>query len=299
MLAGCSAPNDQPQDQGEIASVETNTTAEASSEQYESSDLAMLEYEDSEYIKVNDNVPEFSEDEKMTEPQVLYSDLDDLGRCGKVFAILDYQHMPDGNRGSIGMYKPSGWPDKVGNSKYDFIDGKYLFNRSHLLGWQFWGDETNNEKNLITGTRQMNAGHAGMLKYESSVASYLRYHDGNHVAYRVTPHFRNDELIARGVQMEAWSVEDEGKLHFNIYIFNVQDGVEFSYYDGSSHATGEASTDAGEPVAEEVTYYINTYSGKFHTPNCQYANKDSHEATNLSREQLIEDGYEPCQVCNP
>ena len=263
------------------------------------SDLAGLEYDGSEYIKVNDNIPEFTEDELSTETHVEFSELDSLGRCGRVYAILDKQHMPTGTRGSIGMYKPSGWPEKVGNAKYDFIDGKYLFNRSHLLGWQLWGDETNNEKNLITGTRQMNAGHASMLNYENAVASYLENHEGNHVAYRVTPHFRGDELIARGVQLESWSVEDNGKLHFNIYIFNVQDGVEFSYYDGSSHAAGDTPVEETAEETGDTVYYLNGNTGKFHTAGCRYANSDGVETTNLTKEQLIEDGYEPCKVCNP
>lgn len=265
-----------------------------------SSELANTDT-DKEYVKINDNVPEFTDEEKSTEAQVIYSDLDSLGRCGKVYAVLDSSHLAEGKRGSIGMYRPSGWPEKVGNAKYDFIEGKYLFNRSHLLGWQLWGDETNNEKNLITGTRQMNAGHAGMLKYESAVASYLENHEGNHVAYRVTPHFKDDELIARGVQMEAWSVEDNGKLHFNVYLPNVQDGVEFSYYDGSSHAIGESVEETAEETPEmgETIYYLNTKTGKFHTAECRYANNDGFETTNYTREQLIEDGYEPCKVCNP
>ena len=203
------------------------------------SSLAGKTYNGVAVVKINKNKPKFTKKQKkLKKPKVTYSKLDKYGRCGKVTAVLTKKKLAKGSRGSIGMYKPSGWPEKIGNAKYDFIDGKYLFNRSHLLGWQLWGNKTNNNKNLITGTRQMNAGDQSMLTYENKVAYYLKTHKKNHVVYRVTPHFKGKELIARGVQMEAWSVEDKGKLHFNVYIFNVQDGVVFSYFNGESHADG-------------------------------------------------------------
>lgn len=269
------------------------------------SSLADKTYEGKTVVKVNKNKPKFTtKQKKLKKSKVKYSKLDKYGRCGKVTAVLTRNKMATGTRGSIGMYRPSGWPSSIGNAKYDFIDGKYLFNRSHLLGWQLWGNKTNNEKNLITGTRQMNAGDPSMLTYENKVASYLKSHKKNHVVYRVTPWFKGEELIARGVQMEAWSVEDKGKLHFNVYVFNVQDGVEFSYYNGESHAVDivvpdEPAIPTDTPQTGDIIYYLNVSTGKFHLETCRYADSQNIEQTNLTAEQLIADGYSPCQVCHP
>lgn len=266
------------------------------------STLATKEYKGKAVVKINKNQPKYTaKQKKLKKAKVKYSKLDKYGRCDKVFAVLDKKHMATGKRGSIGMYKPSGWPEKIGNGKYDFIDGKYLFNRSHLLGYQLWGNSTNNEKNLITGTRQMNAGNPSMLTYENKVANYLRSNRKNHVIYRVTPWFKGKELIARGVQMEAWSVEDKGKLHFNVYVFNVQDGVELSYFDGSSHAvnTPEKPDSPTLPETGNIIFVLNTNTGKFHLQTCQYATGNNIEQTNLTAKQLIADGYFPCKVCHP
>ena len=228
------------------------------------SSLANKTYTGTAVIKINNNQPKFTKKQKkLKKPKVKYTKLDKYGRCGKVTAVLTKKKLAKGRRGSIGMYKPSGWPEKIGNAKYDFIDGKYLFNRSHLLGWQLWGNSTNNKKNLITGTRQMNAGNPSMLTYENKVAYYLKTHKNNHVVYRITPHFKGKELIARGVQMEAWSVEDKGKLHFNVFVFNVQDGVEFSYYDGSSHAVEvpEEPETPNIPETGAIIFYLNINTG--------------------------------------
>lgn len=151
----------------------------------------------------------------------------------------------------------------------------------------------------------MNAGPDSMLTYENKVANYLRTHKKNHVVYRVTPHYRGKELIARGVQMEAWSVEDKGRLHFNVYIFNVQDGVAFSYYNGSSHSTRKAiepEVPEEPPVIPETgdtIYYLNISTGKFHLETCGYASGRNIEQTNLTVNQLIAYGYSPCQICHP
>ena len=184
-------------------------------------------------VEVNGGRPAFASKELKPEFFQKLSDLDTKGRCGPVTACLDREHMPEGERGSIGMIRPSGW--RI--SKYDFIDGKYLFNRCHLIGWQLTGLNAE-ERNLITGTRYMNV--EGMLPYENRVAGYLR-RTGNHVLYRVTPIFHGKELICRGVQMEAESVEDQGKaLSFNVYCYNVQPGVEIDYRDGENHLVEEA-----------------------------------------------------------
>lgn len=267
------------------------------------SSLASYKYTGTQVVKVNNNMPKFTKKQKKLKKfSIKYSNLDKLGRCGKVTAVLTKKKMAKGTRGSIGMYKPSGWPEKIGNAKYDFIDGKYLFNRSHLLGWQFYGNKTNNKKNLITGTRQLNAGPNSMLTYENKVAKYLKKHKKNHVVYRVTPHYQGNELIARGVQMEAWSVEDKGKLHFNVYIHNVQDGVNINYYNGTSSAVNtepEPDEDEDLPETGDAIYYLNINTGKFHRESCRYSTGNNIEQTNLTVEQLIADGYSPCQICHP
>lgn len=267
----------------------------------QASSLASQNYNGTSVVTINNNKPKFTKrQKKLKKVRVTYSRLDRYGRCGKVIAVLDKKHLAKGTRGSIGMYKPSGWPDKIGNAKYDFIEGKYLFNRCHLLGWQLYGNKTNNKKNLITGTRQLNAGKNTMLYYENMVANYLKTHRKVHVVYRVTPHYRGKELIARGVQMEAWSVEDKGKLRFNVYIHNVQDGVTFSYFNGESRANNQPQVvQTPQKVTGSTVFYLNTSTKKFHLSTCRYASSKNAEQTNYTAEQLIRDGYSPCKVCNP
>jgi len=204
------------------------------------SDYAVLdevpEWNGEPYIEVNGNVPELSKSEIRKAEKaagkdsrfIRFTELDRLGRCGSVFAVIGPETMPEGNRGSIGMIKPSGWQI----SKYDFIDnGGYLYNRCHLVGWQLSG-ENDEERNLITGTRYMNT--SGMLPFENEVAEYVRS-TGNHVIYRATPIFRDDELLARGVTLEAYSLEDKGKgVTFNVFCYNVEPGVKISYNTGKN-----------------------------------------------------------------
>ena len=157
----------------------------------------------------------------------VYSELDSLGRCGVAFARVGKDTMPTEERGSIGMIKPSGWH----TIKYDIVNGKYLYNRCHLVGYQLTGQNAN-PKNLITCTRYMNT--VGMLEFENKVASYVKK-TNNHVLYRVTPIFRNDNLLATGVQIEAESIEDLGKgISFNVFVYNVQQGIEIDYETGDS-----------------------------------------------------------------
>ena len=191
------------------------------------------EYSGEPFITVNGGRPDFAEEDFRTAFSQSFSELDDLGRCGPAFACLDREHMPEGERGSIGMVRPSGWQI----SKYDFIDnGGYLYNRCHLIGWQLTGENAE-VRNLITGTRYMNV--EGMLRYENKVAGYIRF-SGRHVLYRVTPVFCGGELVCRGVQIEAESVEDRGKaLSFNVYCYNVQPGVEIDYLTGNNHLKGQ------------------------------------------------------------
>lgn len=185
------------------------------------------EYSGQPYVIINDNEPYFDKDDLTTQTFEKYSSLDSLGRCGVAYANIGEETMPTEKRGNIGMIKPSGWQIK----KYDFIDGKYLYNRCHLIGYQLSGENAN-EKNLITGTRYMNT--EGMLPFENQVADYVQ-ETGNHVLYRVTPVFEGNHLVADGVLMEAMSVEDQGlDIEFNVFVYNVQPGVKIDYATGNS-----------------------------------------------------------------
>lgn len=185
------------------------------------------EYTGEAYITINNNVPGFQESDYSSTSYESYSDLDSLGRCGVAMANIGSDLMPTEERGSIGMIQPSGWH----TVKYDIVSGKYLYNRCHLIGYQLTGENAN-EKNLITCTRQMNVG--VMLDFENEVADYIK-ETNNHVLYRVTPYFEGDNLLASGVQLEAYSVEDHGAgVQFNVYIYNVEDGITIDYLTGES-----------------------------------------------------------------
>ena len=207
------------------------------------------------YIKVNGNVPRFSEEEKKNAAAFeSYSDLDALGRCGVAFACVGKETMPTEERGPIGSIKPSGWH----SVKYDFVDGKYLYNRCHLIGYQLTAENAN-EKNLITGTRYLNT--KGMLPFENMVADYVK-ETGKHVLYRVTPVFEGNNLVASGVYMEAYSVEDDGDgICFYVYVFNRQPGVKIDYLTGDSVAAGTVESASGETTCAEneetKTYVLN------------------------------------------
>ena len=238
------------------------------------------------YVAVNANQPFFEETDYTTEAFETYSELDGLGRCGPAWACVGTELMPTEDRESISSVTPSGWI----NVEYD---GQYLYNRCHLIGFQLTGENAN-EKNLITGTRYMNVD--GMLPFENLVADYVTETD-NHVLYRVTPVFEGQNLVAGGVQMEAWSVEDAGDgVCFNVYVYNVQPGITIDY------ATGESWQEGAEPSDGDVTYILNTNSHKFHYPDCAGAasmsDANRQEYTG-SREDLIAQGYEPCGQCRP
>lgn len=179
------------------------------------------------YVAINDNVPDFEESELVTKSYEKYAPLDALGRCGVAMACVGQDIMPTEDRGSIGQVKPSGWH----TVKYDIVDGKYLYNRCHLIGYQLTGENAN-KQNLITGTRYLNID--GMLPFEDMIADYVK-ETGNHVIYRVTPVFDGDDLVASGVQLEAISVEDDGEgICFNVYAYNAQPGVVIDYATGES-----------------------------------------------------------------
>ena len=241
------------------------------------------------YVVLADNVPGFTKEELTSKSYETYSPLDRLGRCGVAQACVGTDLMPTEERGSIGSVKPTGWQ----TVKYDCVDGKYLYNRCHLIGYPLSGENANKE-NLITGTRYMNVD--GMLPFENMVADYVK-ETGNHVLYRVTPIYDGDNLVAGGVQMEALSVEDGGEgICFNVYVYNCQPGVSIDY------ATGESQLDENAISDVEASYILNRNSKKFHLPSCSGASSIS-EANRQeytgSRDELLVRGYEPCGSCKP
>lgn len=227
ILTGCSVVDNISKSdvKGAISSIVDifNSSTESS---YDISSIPEFNGEDA-YVVLNNNEPNFTKEDMVTNSFENYSDLDSLGRCGVAFANVGKDIMPTEERGSIGQVKPTGWQ----TVKYDIVDGKYLYNRCHLIGYQLTGENAN-KKNLITGTRYLNID--GMLGFENMIADYVK-ETGNHVLYRVTPIFVDDELVCRGVQMEALSVEDNGEgVKFNIFAYNAQPGVVIDYATGDS-----------------------------------------------------------------
>ena len=245
------------------------------------------EYDGDEYVEIEGGEPDFSDDEDFVSGYEYYSDLDSLGRCGTTEALVGPETMPTEERESIGMIKPTGWH----TVRYDFVDGKYLYNRCHLIGYQLAGENAN-EKNLITGTRYMNT--EGMLPFEDEVAGYVR-ETGNHVMYRVTPIFDGDDLVAKGVQMEAKSVEDDS-VSFNVFVYNVQPGVEIDYATGDNHEAGSYETEATETHEGEIRG--NKRSKIYHCPG-QQAYEDMADSDNLvvfeTEEEARDAGYRKAQ----
>lgn len=261
-------------------------------------------YSGKAYVAINNNQPSFSAAELTTRSYESYAALDSLGRCGVTVASVGQDLMPTEERGSIGQVKPSGWH----TVKYDNVDGKYLYNRCHLIGFQLTGENANT-RNLITGTRYLNI--EGMLPFENMVADYVK-ETGNHVAYRVTPIFSGNNLVASGVQMEGYSVEDNGEgICFNVYCYNVQPGITINYADGSSYAnaaaatttttkkattTSTSSTANGDPDNDDTDGQVvyRTPSGKrYHLdPDC--GGKNSYQVT---YDQAVGAGLTPCQKC--
>ena len=329
-LASTGTP-DGPQEPQSAPAEDTNQQeTEAVGENRPVTDDGVLSYRDvpafegNPYVYVNDGEPTFTDEQRAAEPgHEHYGELDELGRCTAAFAVVGPETQPTEKRGSIGEVRPSGWQ----MAKYDFVEGKYLFNRCHLLGYQLTGENAN-ERNLITGTRYLNV--QGMLPFENAVADYVDA-TGNHVLMAVTPVFEGSELVARGVHMMAESVEDGGEgVAFNVFCYNVQPGVVIDYCTGASmleeDATplpdvsgaesapdaasegagareasekGATDSDEGKGVAE---YVLNTNSRKFHLPSCSSVGQMSpknREDVEDTRENLIENGYDPCKRCNP
>lgn len=286
LLSGCEISVDTGTDS-------TSTTQSTVSPQSVSATLGEIPaYAGDPYITLNNNQPFFTDDDLTEEPFETYSELDALGRCGVAYANICIDLMPTEARGSISQVKPSGWH----SVRYDNVDGKSLYNRCHLIGWQLAGENAN-EKNLITGTRYLNVD--GMLPFENMVADYVKETD-HHVLYRVTPVFEGDNLVASGVEMEAMSVEDQGEgILFHVYCYNVQPGITIDYATGDSHLTTDGDSSA---QTAETTYILNENTRKFHTPDCASVQKmkpENRKAYTGSRQKLLDQGYEACQQCHP
>ena len=241
------------------------------------------------FVPVNSNVPALTQEEIRKEGFENYSPLDSLGRCGAVIACVGRETMPTEDREGIGQVKPTGWQ----TVKYDFVDGKYLYNRCHLIGFQLTGENAN-ERNLITGTRYLNM--EGMLPFENMIADYVK-ETGNHVMYRVTPVFEGDDLLAKGVLMEGLSVEDAGEgISFYVFAFNNQPGVTINY------ATGESVEEAQEETGKMELYVLNTNSRKFHRKDCKLAKdikESNRQEVESTRQKMVAQGYAPCGSCAP
>jgi len=263
------------------------------------------DYSGTDVIVLNGNVPSFTD--FSNESYECYSELDPLGRCGEAFACIGTDLMPTEERGEIGSVKPTGWVQAKYDPAITGSDSPYLYNRCHLIGYQLTGENAN-ERNLITGTRQLNV--EMMLPYENMVTDYVRS-TGNHVLYRVTPIFEGDNLLAKGVQMEGFSIEDGGSgICFNIFCYNVERGVTINYATGESSGPEYTGEETGENTVsevvtvpeEDVTFVLNTNSMKFHLPDCdsvQQMSENNRQDVNWSREECINNGYTPCGGCRP
>ena len=257
-------------------------------------------YSGEPYTELNGNIPYFTDRKKTEDVFEHYSDLDTLGRCGAAYANICKELMPTEKRGEIGMIKPTGWH----TVRYDdIISDKYLYNRCHLIGFQLAGENAN-EKNLVTGTRYMNVD--GMLPFENMIADYVKETD-NHVLYRVTPIFVGDDLVCRGVEMEAYSVEDNGEgTSFHVFVYNIQPGIEIDYATGDRWVANSMAdiVDDTEEHAQYATtlYVINAKTRKFHFPDCDSVGKISKQnkkERETDRAELIAEGYTPCGSCKP
>ena len=308
LLSGCagastSQPNKHPgQTNSGYSSESTDSSLDnndlpSSTESAPISLSSIPAYSGSPYVTLNGGTPTFSKAELKTQSYEYYSNLDKLERCGVVHACIGRDIMPTEERGSIGMVKPAGWH----TVKYDCVDGKYLYNRCHLIGFQLTGENANT-KNLITGTRYMNVN--GMLPFENMVADYVK-ETGNHVMYRVTPIYKGNNLLANGLQMEGYSVEDDGEgICFNVFVYNVQPQITTDYATGESYYSGNNNIDVPDKDANtnSATYILNKNTKKIHLPSCYSVDqmKESNKKYYTGDiDDLINQGYSPCKNCNP
>ncbi len=278
----------------QVADIEKALISDTTTQSVECESLYDVpEFSDFPYVVIDDNQPHFTESQITTDSFEYYGELDSLGRCTTAVACVGRDIMPTEERQSIGSVKPTGWH----TVKYENVDGKYLYNRCHLIAYRLTGENAN-ERNLITGTRYLNID--GMLGFEEQVGDYVR-DTGNHVMYSVTPVFEGDNLVASGVNMQAYSVEDRGKgISFNVYCYNNQPGVIIDYATGDSVAADSGvDFDNGD---ERQTYIVNINTKKFHTPTCDAAkdiapgNRKQYKGL---RQNLVNNGYTPCGRCNP
>lgn len=245
-------------------------------------------YSGEAYVEINGNVPFFTEDELTTDTFESYSELDELGRCGVAYANICHELMPTEPRGEIGSVKPSGWHTVRYNG---LVEGNYLYNRCHLIGYQLAGENANRQ-NLITGTRYLNT--TGMLPFENQVDDYVDETD-NHVLYRVTPIYAGDNLVASGVLMEAYSVEDDGGLCFCVYCYNVQPYITIDYATGESWLSEDAPVTAAD-ASDAQLVYLSDSGTKYHRADCRYVDADARE---LHEQEAVDAGYAPCGTCKP
>ena len=276
------------------------TTVATPTKPQPSAPSAIPAYSGKLYVPLNGNVPVFSSAELTTTAYERYAALDSLGRTGTAIASCGREIMPkDGEeRGSISSVKPSGWVQ----ARYDCVNGSYLYNRCHLIGWQL-SAENANKQNLITGTRYMNT--EGMLPFENMIADYI-HETGNHVAYRVTPVYDGNDRLARGVQLEAMSVEDGGDgICFNMFIYNVQPGIVIDYATGNSRLEGTVATTAAKTTTTKKAtittapriemVWIPKTGSKYHSrSDCSNMKTPSQMPLN----EAINQGYEPCKRCH-
>lgn len=323
-----SESSDSALSKGDTGTIQTDAPSESQGQQPESTASPEITtalsfslsdvpaYSGKAYTAVNGNVPYFTSAERTTTSFETYSDLDSLGRCGVTYACIGQDLMPTEERGSIGMVKPTGWH----TVRYDdLVDGKYLYNRCHLIGYQLTGENANT-KNLITGTRYLNI--EGMLPFENMVADYIQ-ETNSHVLYRVTPIFEGNNLLANGVLMEGYSVEDKGAgISYCVFAYNVQPGIEIDYATGESKLADGVRQEEQKPAtvtpapspepekhdpatgseASQADYILNTNTKKFHYPTCSSV-KDMKEKNKQeffgTRDEAISNGYSPCGRCKP
>jgi len=325
-----SEASDDGTDKIESESVANDTTtSDFASNESATDESFTISSQTEAYAVIEDNIPQFPVEDMGTTAFETYSEQDSLGRCGVAYANICRELMPTEERGAIGHIRPSGWH----TVKYDCIADRYLYNRCHLIGFQLAG-ENDNEKNLITGTRYMNV--EGMLPFENQVADYVEA-TGNHVLYRVTPRYEGNNLVADGVRMEAYSVEDHGAgVCFDVFVYNKQPGISIDYATGESYESGETwsvgnnnTIDANGEIEDSNTsvsnatetdnksaeneqqqvfetvgtdYIVNKNTEKFHYPSCSSVDDMKEENKlyfNGLREQLIDQGFVPCKRCNP
>ncbi len=298
------ASKDSPESSSEESSEESsNTTEGVGDEKASAVDLDKIpEYTDKDYISINDGTPFFTAAQLTVKGYEKYGELDSLGRCTAAIASLGKETMPTGDRGSISSVKPTGWIQ----AQYSCIKTRDLYNRSHLIAWSLAGEDAN-KQNLVTGTAHLNQG--VMTQFEDMVLDYIR-ETGNHVAYRVTPLFKGNDLVCRGVQMEAYSIEDKGEgICFNVYCYNVQPGVIIDYSTGASSAEGgDTSEESSEETSKDTSseepitadYVLNKKSKKIHLPDCKSVadmSEKNKEFYTGPIEDLLAQGYVGCGNC--